>query len=268
MGEISGEDRLYGSSGLQDALAEGMEEMDVDRMDLDGATFQDCPTTAVVSHDADVDYLERDQMAVDANVQATMLENQLNLARAEVQRLTRRVTIEDIMPVLELYRQYIRIVCPLNGSERQKWVGSLERCLKLQTRFQEKGERCRFVQVQCGKLRKECEDIRAECLNSSRYFDKFQEKVNILFEEDGDDDEDDDDAQKVYDMMRDRMGQQEQDLEDSLSRTTEMIEMVDDMFIWVVKVETKCALHVHHLRRFEGVLDDILRSFDYWFGSV
>ncbi|EHK21390.1 uncharacterized protein TRIVIDRAFT_201973 [Trichoderma virens Gv29-8] len=266
MNENPSEDQSRNPPGLQVALTEAITENDEDMMALEEAAHQDGRSTELVGHDADDDTIEGDPTTADIRLRAMMLEEQLHRARAEVQKLTRPITLEDALPVMEAYQQLVRIVCPLSDSEREKWEASRERCLKLQKRFQEKGERCRSAREQCEELRAECEGIRARCIYFSQYYDKFQEKVNSLFEED--EEEDDEESQELYDMMRGRMGQREQEVEGFLKQAAEILQMIEDMFLWVVKLERKSEYNIHQLRRFEGILDDILRSFDYWFGGL
>ncbi|KAL7905416.1 hypothetical protein GGI35DRAFT_137550 [Trichoderma velutinum] len=256
------EDQFHNPPGLHVALTRAIADNDEDMMALEEATLQDGSSTEMLDHGADDVATERQQLAIHASMRATMLENQLERARAEVRRLNRPMTLDDAMPVLELYRQLIRIVCPLSDFDREKWIRSRDRCLGLQRRFLEKGEGYRLIQMKCEEMRQKCGRLREKCVAICEYYDKFQERVNSLFAEDEEEDE------ELYDMMRGSMGENEQRLEGLLDEASELMQMIEDQLIWAFELERKSAYNIHQLRCFEGILDDILRSFDYWFGGL
>ncbi|KAL6690806.1 hypothetical protein J3F84DRAFT_398086 [Trichoderma pleuroticola] len=256
------EDQSHNPRGFHVALTEAIADNDEDMMALEEATLHDGSSTEILDHDADDVAAERQQPTAHANMRVAMLETQLERARAEVKKLNRPMTLDDAMPVLELYRQLIRIVCPLNDFDREKWVRSRERCLGLQRRFLEKGEVYRLIQMKCEEMREKCGRLRDKCVSICEYYDKFQERINSLFAEDEEEDE------ELYDMMRGSMGENEQRLEGLLDEGTDLMQMVEEQMVWAYKLERKSAYNIHQLRCFERILDDILRSFDYWYGEL
>ncbi|KAL7958567.1 hypothetical protein V8C34DRAFT_145188 [Trichoderma compactum] len=256
------EDQFHNPTGFHVALTEAIADNDEDMMALEEATLHDGSSTEIVNHDADDIATERQQLAAHVNMRAAMLENELERARAEVKKLNRPMTLDDAMPVLELYRQLIRIVCPPSDFDREKWVRSRERCLGLQRRFLEKGEVYRLIQMKCEEMSEKCGRLRDKCVGICEYYDKFQERINSLFAEDEEEDE------ELYDMMRGSMGANEQRLEGLLDEGTDLMQMIEEQMVWAYKLERKSAYNIHQLRCFEGILDDILRSFDYWFGGL
>lgn len=277
MNDNPGEDQFQNPPGffhvaLNEAIADNDEDlmdadvMDEDMMALELATLQDdssSSSTESLDHDADDIATEREQVAIYANRRAAMLEGQLERARAEVKKLTRPLTLNDVMPVLELYRQLIRIVRP-DDSDREKWIRSHERCLGLQRRLLEKGEVYSIIQAKCEKMREKCGGLLEKCVAICEYYDKFQERINSLFEEDEEEEED----EELYDMMRGKMGANEQRIEGLLDEGTTLMQMIEDQMLWAYKLARKTAYNIYQLRRFEGILDDILQSFDDWFGEL
>ncbi|KAL6823400.1 hypothetical protein V8C40DRAFT_35828 [Trichoderma camerunense] len=276
MNDNPGEDQFQNPPGffhvaLNEAIADNDEDlmdadvMDEDMMALEEATLQDdsSSSTESLDHDADDIVTEREQVEIYANRRAAMLEGQLERARAEVKKLTRPLTLNDVMPVLELYRQLIRIVCP-QDVDREKWIQSRERCLGLQRRLLEKGEVYSIIQAKCETMREKCGGLLEKCVAICEYYDKFQERINSLFEEDKEEDED----EELYDMMRGKMGANEQRIEGLLDEATTLMQMIEERMLWAYKLERKSAYNIYQLRRFEGILDDILQSFDDWFGEL
>ncbi|PKK53048.1 hypothetical protein CI102_4139 [Trichoderma harzianum] len=272
MNDNPGEDQFQNPPGffyvaLTEAIADNDEDlmdedvMDEDMMALEEATLQDDSSTESLDHDADDIATEREQVAIYANMRAARLEGQLERARAEVKKLNRPLTLDDVMPVLELYRQLIRIVRP-DDFDREKWIRSHERCLGLQRRLLEKGEVYRLIQGKCETMREKCGGLLEKCVAICEYYDKFQERINSLFEEDEEEDE------ELYDMMRGKMGANEQRIEGLLDEGTTLMQMIEERMLWAYKLERKSAYNIYQLRRFEGILDDILQSFDDWFGEL
>ncbi|KAF3063016.1 hypothetical protein CFAM422_010448 [Trichoderma lentiforme] len=276
MNDNPGEDHFQHPPGffyvaLTEAIADNDEDlMDVDVMDedmmaLEEATLQDdSSSTESLDHDADDIVTEREQVAIYANMRAAMLQGRLERARAEVKKLNRPLALDDVMPVLELYRQLIRIVRPQDDSDREKWIQSRERCLGLQRRLLEKGEVYSIIQAKCETMREKCGGLLEKCVAICEYYDKFQERINSLFEED----EEEEDDEELYDMMRGKMGANEQRIEGLLDEGTTLMQMIEDQMLWAYKLERKSAYNIYQLRRFEGILDDILQSFDDWFGEL
>ncbi|KAJ4854199.1 uncharacterized protein T069G_11178 [Trichoderma breve] len=270
------EDQFHNPPGffyvaITEAIADNDEDMmdadltDEDLMALEEATLQDdSSSTEILDHDADDIAREREHLEIYANIRAAMLEDQLERARSEVKRLNRPLTLDDVMPVLELYRQFIRIVCPQDDFDREKWVRYREQCLGLQRRFLEKKEVYQLIQAKCETMREKCGSLLEKCVAICEYYDKFQERINSLFEEDKKEDED----EELYDMMRGKMGANEQRIEGLLNEGTNLMQTIEAYMLWAYKLERKSLYNIYQLRRFEGVLDDILRSFDYWFGEL
>ncbi|KKP02877.1 hypothetical protein THAR02_04999 [Trichoderma harzianum] len=277
MNDNPGEDQFQNPPGffyvaLTEAIADNDEDlmdedvMDEDMMALEEATLQDDSSspTEIPDHDADDIAREREHLAIYANIRVAMLQGQLARARAEVNRLEGPLTLDDVMPVLELYGQLIGIVCPQDDFDREKWVRYREQCLGLQRRFFEKKEVYCLIQAKCEKMRERCGDLNDKCVAICEYYDKFQERINGLFEEDKEEDED----EELYDMMRGKMGANEQRMEGLLEEGTNLMQTIEAYMLLAYKLERKALYNIYQLRRFEGVLDDILRSFDYWFGEL
>ncbi|KAL6859263.1 hypothetical protein J3F83DRAFT_338486 [Trichoderma novae-zelandiae] len=210
--------------------------------------------------------------------QAAVLIRKLRHDAAELQRKTQPAGVDDLLPVIELHRKVARLVRPPNSAERHRWEQVLDTLGKSRSAHEEIRNLDREDRGDCDKMRDECAYIRRKCIRYCKWYDKVQEQVNALFdnnENDGNDDdkgEDGDDEDEVtskelYDYMRGSMGEQEQQLEEILDEVTDLMRGVEDRMLWLDGQEEKTMGVIRGLGRLERMVADILFSFDCWFGE-
>lgn len=253
MQENPNEDGVLTPQGFHVALAGGITEIDENMMAHEEATLQYRSSIDILAYPVDDDALERDPMALETSRHATMLENQLDCAAAELKRLTRPATVDDLLPVVELQRQVILTVRPLLDSEREKWKKTREYCQKSRKEYEDIREKAETIREQCEEMRGKCEHTREKYVNAYEDCDKLQEQANILLEQE------DEASRDMYEAIRGKTGQIEQTLEDVFSEISRMMLVIEDVSVQVHNLEQMTEDNLRQLRLFEAKVDGILQ---------
>ncbi|TFB06303.1 hypothetical protein CCMA1212_001522 [Trichoderma ghanense] len=207
--------------------------------------------------------------------QAVILVRKLRHDAAELQNRS-PASIDDLLPVIELHRRVARLVRPPNSAERHKWEQVLDTLGRSRSAHEEIRSLDRQDRVDCEEMMDECAYIRRKCIRYCKWYDKVQEQVNALFDDDGDDqckeDENDEEEEEVmsaelYDFVVGSMGEQEQQLEEILDEVTDVMQGIDDRVAWLDGQEERTMGIIRGLSRMERMVVDILFSFDCWFGG-
>ncbi|KAH0499560.1 hypothetical protein TgHK011_006744 [Trichoderma gracile] len=246
-----------------------------DRTNTNEAQPQNLLPTHQTSHhqtDEDAAALER---------QAAILVRKLRHDAAELANRSSPASIEDLLPVIELHRRVVRLVRPPSSAERHKWEQVLDTLGRSRSAHEEIRNLDREDRVDCERMKDECAYIRRKCIRYCKWYDKVQEQVNALFDNDDEDDERDDKGEdqgdeedkeevtsaELYDFVVGSMGEQEQQLEEVLDEVIDVMQGIDDRVAWLEGQEERTMGIIRGLSRMERMVVDILFSFDCWFGE-
>ncbi|ETS03850.1 hypothetical protein M419DRAFT_33876 [Trichoderma reesei RUT C-30] len=210
--------------------------------------------------------------------QAAILVRKLRHDAAELANRPSPASIADLLPVIELHRRVARLVRPPSSAERHKWEQVLDTLGRSRSAHEEIRNLDREDRVDCEKMRDECAYIRRKCIRYCKWYDKVQEQVNALFDDDDGDGDGDDKgeveeeeeevtAAELYDFLVGSMGEQEQQLEEILDEVIAVMQGIDDRMAWLEGQEERTMGIIRGLSRMERMVVDILFSFDCWFGE-
>lgn len=209
--------------------------------------------------------------------QAVILVQKLQHDAAELQDRSSPASIEDLLPVMELHRRVARLVRPASSAERHRWESVLDTLGRSRSAHEEIRKLDREDRADCERMKDECAYIRRKCVRYCKWYDKVQEQVNALFDDDDDDkgeggkgDEEEEGevtSAELYDFVVGSMGEQEQQLEEMLDEVIAVMQGIDDRVAWLQGQEERTMGIIRGLSRMERMVVDILFSFDCWFGE-
>ncbi|KAL7818001.1 hypothetical protein V8C44DRAFT_209941 [Trichoderma aethiopicum] len=209
--------------------------------------------------------------------QAVILVRKLQHDAAALQNRSSPASIEELLPVMELHRRVARLVRPSSSAERHRWESVLDTLGRSRIAHEEIRNLDREDRADCERMKDECAYIRRKCVRYCRWYDKVQEQVNALFDDDdkGEGEKDDDEEEEedevtsaeLYDFVVGSMGEQEQQLEEMLDEVIAVMQGIDDRVAWLEGQEERTMGIIRGLSRMERMVVDILFSFDCWFGE-